>query len=492
VIDSSADCKETLRRGDSSPKRSIVAFTAVAAGVRLVMVALGVRFDFFTASAYWQFLDLELLSQPWTSLNYLHAQPPLMNLVTAVALQFGISWVSRLLHLISIGFGIALCLVVFELIARWFQRPAIAWICGLLIAFNPAYVVYDHNFFYTSPMAFFLIASAWCLWRFFQTGRAIHYTGYAAALTLMALTRSMYHPIWLAANLAWPFLVRRPTRELVVIASASVVFSLTWPAKNLLVFGVFTSSSWSGMNMYNAVYNQQYDDLEMEALYAGRALPPRHPDGAESILAAVRPFNSPQVYLSALGNQKPDWLPAVPVLDNIERQSGNINFNHWIYLQASQVYAEDYRKVIRKQPMLLARTFVSSMGYYFRPATHNDVLQLTPVSANNLQVLAPLDTVYRRTLYGQWTSICFTLVLGTLVLFIGVPFSLHQKTGPLAIRVFLVFAWINVGYVFVVGNLFENYENMRFRFETEPLLLLGLVALAAVAAKTNRKGSKGE
>ena len=244
--------------------------------------------------------------------------------------------------------------------------------------------------------------------------------------------------------------------------------------------------------MYNAVYNQQYDDLEMEALYAGRALPPRHPDGAESILAAVRPFNSPQVYLAALGNQKPDWLPAVPVLDNIERQSGNINFNHWIYLQTSQVYAEDYRKVIRKQPMILARTFVSSMGYYFRPATHNDVLQLTPVSANNLQVLAPLDTVYRRTLYGQWTSICFTLVLGTLVLFIGVPFSLHQKTGPLAIRVFLVFAWINVGYVFVVGNLFENYENMRFRFETEPLLLLGLVALAAVAAKTNRKGSKGE
>ena len=472
---------------------SVMTFAATAVGIRLTMVLIGVRFDFLTASAYWQFLDLKLLqSQPWTSLNYLHAQPPLMNLVTAAALQFGETWASSILHAMSFGIGVALCVLVFGLVARWFRRPIIAWICGLLIALNPAYIIYDHNYFYTSPMAFLLAVAGWCLWRFSQTGRAIHFTGYAAALTLMVLTRSMYQPIWLAVNLAWPFLVRRPARELLVIASACVVVSLTWPVKNLLAFGVFSSSSWSGMNMYNAVYNQQYDDAEMEAIYAGRALPPRRPDGAESILAAVRPFNHPHLYLAALGNRKPNWLPAVAVLDNIERQSGSINFNHWIYLRASQVYAKDYRRVIRKQPTILARTFASSMGYYFRPATHNDVLQLTPVSANNLQVLSLLDAVFRRLFYGQWASVCFTLIVGTLVLFVGVPFTLRQKTGPLALRVFLASAWINVGYVFVVGNLFENYENMRFRFETEPLLLLGLVALAAVHAKANRNLSEVE
>jgi hypothetical protein len=468
---------------------SLMAFALTAIAIRLTMVTIGVRFDFLTATAYWQFLDLDLLqSQPWTSLNYLHAQPPMLNLITAAALQLGEIWASRLLHAMCFGLGICLCLVVFDLTHRWFQQPIIAWMCGLWMAINPAYVVYDHNYFYTSPMAFLLAVAGWCLWRYFHSNRAITYSGYAAALALMVLTRSMYQPVWLAFNLIWPFFFRRPTREMLVIASACIVFGFTWPAKNLLTFGVFSTSSWSGMNMYNAIYNQSYDEVEMKALYAGQTLPPRHPDGAESVLAAVRPFNRPEVYLELLGRLKPAGLPALEVLDNTVRTGGNINFNHWIYLRASQVYAGDYQRVIRKQPTILARTFASSLEHYFQPATHNPVLQLTPDSANNLQVLSLLDAVFRRTFYGQWTSVCFTLIAGTLVLLGVAPLRFRQHSASVALRAFLVFAWINVGYVFVVGNLFEYYENMRFRFETEPLLLLGLVALAAFSGAVSGVG----
>jgi len=470
---------------------SMTTFALTAVAIRLTMVMIGVRFDFFTASAYWQFLDLELLqSQPWSSLNYLHAQPPLMNLVTAAALQFGTTWAARILHAMSFGIGIVLCLVVFDLTRRWFRQPIIAWLCGLWVAFNPAYIIYDHNYFYTSPVACLLVVAARSLWRFFRTDRAVDYLGYAVALLLMVLTRSLYQPVWLAVNLVWPLLIRRPSRELVVIASGCVVLSLMWPAKNAIVFGVFSASSWSGMNMYNAIYKQSYDEAEMAEFYAGRGLPPRRPDGAESVLASIRPFNHPEVYLEVLGKRKPTGQPAATALDATLRSGNYINFNHWIYIRASKVYAEDYRTVIRKQPTMLVRTFVSSLGYYFRPATHNHVLRLTPDSANNLQVMSPLDAVFRRTFYGQWTSVCFTLIAGTMVLFAGVPLTLRRRSAPLALRAFLVFAWMNVGYVFLIGNLFENYENMRFRFETEPLLLLGLIALAAAYATADRDGSE--
>ncbi len=81
-----------------------------------------------------------------------------------------------------------------------------------------------------------------------------------------------------------------------------------------------------------------------------------------------------------------------------------------------------------------------------------------------------------------------TLIAGTLVLLGVAPLRFRQHTASVALRAFLVFAWINVGYVFVVGNLFEYYENMRFRFETEPILLLGLVALAAVSGAVSGVG----
>jgi uncharacterized membrane protein YesL len=353
------------------------------------------------------------------------------------------------------------------------------------VALNPTYVIYEHNYFYTGPMAFLLAAAGWCLWRYFADGGLVFFAAYAAALLAMLLTRSMYQPVWLAVNLGWPFLLRRPTRELMFIASAALVLGLTWPLKNLMVFGAFSTSSWSGMNMYNAVYNQYYEEAEVEAIYAGESLPPRQPEGADSTLAAIRPFNSPEVYLAALGEQKPTGQPAVGVLDNIYRRGGNYNFNHWIYLQASKAYARDYLKVIQKRPSMIAEIFISSLGYYFRPATHNDVLLLTPVSTRNLEVLSLLDAAYRRTFYGQWTSVCFTVIAATVIVFVAVPVVFRRKSGSIALRALLVFAWINVGYVFVIGNLFENYENMRFRFETEPLLALALLALVAAHVQSH-------
>jgi hypothetical protein len=54
----------------------------------------------------------------------------------------------------------------------------------------------------------------------------------------------------------------------------------------------------------------------------------------------------------------------------------------------------------------------------------------------------------------------------------------------------LFFLFLNVAYVAVVGNLFENFENMRFRLEVEPLMLLSAAALIpAPRAAVEESGS---
>jgi hypothetical protein len=35
-----------------------------------------------------------------------------------------------------------------------------------------------------------------------------------------------------------------------------------------------------------------------------------------------------------------------------------------------------------------------------------------------------------------------------------------------------LFIFLSIGFVFLVSSFFEHYENMRFRFETEPLFLI--------------------
>jgi hypothetical protein len=80
--------------------------------------------------------------------------------------------------------------------------------------------------------------------------------------------------------------------------------------------------------------------------------------------------------------------------------------------------------------------------------------------------------------------------LAALVLSCAVGLSVLAVSGirqgePLGVLAFFVL-W-NVAYVSVVGNLFENFENMRFRLEVEPLMLIAAAGLCGVAARTWRR-----
>jgi peptidoglycan/LPS O-acetylase OafA/YrhL len=46
-----------------------------------------------------------------------------------------------------------------------------------------------------------------------------------------------------------------------------------------------------------------------------------------------------------------------------------------------------------------------------------------------------------------------------------------------------------IGYVFVLSSLLEHYENMRFRYEIEPLFLLLLGQVVALIIAQRKRGN---
>jgi predicted membrane protein len=60
------------------------------------------------------------------------------------------------------------------------------------------------------------------------------------------------------------------------------------------------------------------------------------------------------------------------------------------------------------------------------------------------------------------------LILYVFVFFILIRYAIQSGS----VTVWNLFIMITIGWVFGVSSFFEHYENMRFRFETEPLFLI--------------------
>jgi hypothetical protein len=479
-------------------RRDVAVFLGVSLLARIGYWALGVRFDFEPVSWYWQFLDPEVLTEAWgASLVHLHSQPPLLNGITGLGLiAFGAA-APAVFQALFWALGIAFDGMFFSLSLRLLPSRVAAWIVGLLVLLNPAQAVYENNYFYTHPVQVLLVAALFSLERSLTTRRLVWLATYGLCLLTVVSTRSMFHPVWLAAGLAIPLLGPFRSRRAWAVSAAVLVLGLAWPLKNWLVFDAFTSSSWAGMNLYNTVYNQSYTAEEMRAYYAHERVPLRRPPGSRSVIGDRRPFAPPAAY-ERYFEVEPRGVAA---LDRTHKASGHVNFNHAIYLPVSDTNLDDYWAVVAARPTILWTVFRSSLGFYFRPATDYPVLDLSVVSRANLRAVETVDRWYKRLVYWQVSDprenasapavlpyLSWFVVFATVLVAVGMPILLRVAfRGGDRVRVLMgVYLYGTLAYVFVVGNLFENYENMRFRFETEPLLWSALVLMAALMLQRQR------
>lgn len=460
----------------------------VAALARVLWWYAGVRFDVEPLFVYWQFLDpVQLASRPFEAILNLHAQPPALNTLAAVALVLPWPTAQVLLAVLFAVSGVAANVATFHVARAWSGRTWLALVVLLLSLASPGAILFENLLFTTQPVLVSLVLAVAALERFLSTGRLRWYALFGGLLLIVTSTRSMYGAGWMAVGLAIPFVVLPRRRPAVVLGLALLGASLLWPLKNGLLFGVWGSSSWMGMNFYNAVYNQSYTVPELEAFYAGAPLRSVRPSGSTSPIGEIKPFSQAESYLSFLEPRR----TGIPVLDELRNANGTTNYNWLGFIAVSNEYRRDYLRVVYRDPRILVRVFRSSIGSFLRPASENATLLVTRTSAANLDAvrpvtaLVPADLVLKLPGRPPVAIRPVSALLAALLLLCGAGLPIlavsgirhGDRRGALALFVL----W-NVAYVSVVGNLFENFENMRFRLEVEPLMRIAVAALAGAAS----------
>jgi len=452
--------------------------------IRLGYHALyGVEFDASSLRWFWQYIDPALLQDDaLRSILLHHAQPPLFNALLALALKLSgagsdLAAATPWLHAFFFGFGLVLTGALFGLLrVLGLGNPAAA-AATLLFSLSPASILYEHWLFYTYPTTALLVASALALHRTLRQGArswdAVLLFGLLAAITL---TRSLLHLAWMFSFVALVvFVSKGKRRRLVLCAALPCLLAFSLYAKNAAVFGIFSSSSWIGMNFSRLATEHVPLPERLELQRAGRI----------SDVSLVPAFSKLDRYPVALRNVA---SPDHPVLRDETKSTGAPNFNHAAYVGISEAYFDDALTLVVLDP-----------GGYLARVGHAWLIFMMPPSeywflAPNREKIQRWEGLFDAVFYGvasaygaspvpyDRTDRAYLLyrfsALWALLASVGIGYGLVAgvretfiQGGDRARGVCLLYIAGTALYVAVVGNALELRENNRFRFLVEPFVL---------------------
>jgi hypothetical protein len=454
---------------------------------RIIVAFLGVRFDMSPLQWFYQYIDPVLLKENlMQSLVYLHSQPPVYNLYLGVVLKYGGLYapvVFRATYLIT-GMLSLFALYTFMRLVR--IHHAVAFFCTAFFAVSPPVLFYENWLFYTYPLAFVLCLSAFLLLVSLKTRSPVYLFLFFIALSCLVLTRTLFHTVWFVAIFCWLLIHHNKNRKRIVL-SALVPFLLICSvhAKNYLLFRQPTLTSWFGMNLMKMTFTIPRHLVQQEILA-----------GAVTDIALIMPFQAPETYQQYMPE---DSMTGIPVLDNRYKSTGAVNFNYHGYRNISHQYFAAADHLIRRYPQYYGQSVIKAAYQFLRPCSDSII-----ITGHNRRSLHAWVTVYEQYLLGDvlknaWHT-TFTNQFGhrrtvhvnLLYLFIPLLYLFGtliacRKSRLLAFSPDELFSiryiMLTIGYVTIVGNLFDASENMRFRFLIVPFLyvIIGILITYAIA-----------
>ncbi len=414
-------------------------------------------------------LDVEILEHDlFQGLYYLHSQPPLFNLMLGVGLKvLPDSWFAEGFACLYFILGLGL----FGLCERLMNLLGVPWLLRILLLvgflFHEPILSAERYLIYTHPLAFLIVLGIYASGKWIQNGKPFWLAAALISLASIVLMRSFFHLIlWMLPMLALLYLASfrfrgRCGKKEVLAGIITVAFCSLFYAKNLVVAGEFTSSTWFGMNF--AAMTAYMDPKRTETLLAVGKITP---------LVNIRRFSPPQVYIDYYGAAPHTGIEA---LDAPTKSTGKPNFNNFILVRASQESAANTITQVKDAPLNYLKAVLNEVHIYFSQTPGRVFNEGSP--------WRPALDLWRNPL--SWTCIriwivpilAFLMYVWIVVLQLRelkkfrVPPPSDSRTGA-ATLVHLLCAF-NLVYVLLIAGLFELGEGCFMRIPIDPLILIG-------------------
>jgi len=476
-------------------ERTLYALLAMAFVVsRLGYYLLGVRFDARPVLHYYQFIDPELLKHRlFESLFYLHIQPPGWNLYTGAVLKLFPASYATVFHIIHLLLGLGICWSIYYLMRSCEVSGWLAFSLAIWFIVSPGVVLFENYMLYEYLVAFLLLGAAVALVHFFQDARARWPMLFFAALFGLVLVRNIFHLAYFIAILAvLAFLSPSRRRTVLICGALPMLAILGLYAKNQILFGTFSGSTWMGMNMDVITAHQLTSEEPRD--FVSRGVISR-----VSLWDLGSPLNLYRPYI-----QMPA-LTGIPVLDDCVTSTGATNFNCLAFLQVQRLYTKDGLALLRNYPVVYLRSVEVAWFTYFLPAGDFPFFDL------NQPKIHKLDRIWNIVFFGQFKEASdrkelrrlaehgarASLVLyAGIFLMVGLPalwlWSLYylvsgvrHKTLHRPAAILIGFLLVNIAYVTAIANFLSSFENNRYRFPLDAfyVVLLGIALSRSLGSK---------
>lgn len=446
---------------------------------RVIIKSLGISFVYKTIFEYWQYLDVESLEHNLLqSLWYQHSQPPVFNLLLGVVLKCSHSNAPLIFEILFLLISISNAYLLLNILEKIACGKYLPLVIALIYILSPATILFENELFYTSFTSFLLLSLITFLINFIHTPTTARGIGIFSALTLLGLTRSTYHLIlliFICGFLIFRFYRRKGSKLILLGSLISLGIVGGWYLKNYFVFDNFSSSSWLGINLSRIVFH----DIRI---------------GDSSTIASVHPGLPLSYYKKYIDDEykiKYAGLNDRILLNEIKNESF-INMNHAGFLEVSQKYLEASERYIFEKPYTYLGHAFTSLVIFFSPAS-----SYFKVEENNSR-MRYYDLVYSFNLshfFKEKKKKRVALAISAIPLFL-IYISVFGTVLRKALRNRFI-STINftiitiILFILLISTFFEYGENMRFRYELQPLfLILASQAMIIIRRKDHVEISK--
>ncbi len=476
-----------LRR--STTAIHIVLISSIFGLTRALAIAAGMHYSKVEAAGLWQLLDLELLrNHLGQSLLSLHAQPPLLNLIVGVAEKLAGDSFGILIAAVQMTCGLFAVLAIYGALLFAGVASVGRLIVAFLLLLNPVELTLEFDALYGELAYCFLCFLAFAMVVYLRSRSRRSLAAMATLMVLLTLLRSTYQWIWILLLFAilWTNL-RSERRRLAAAAAITIGCSLLWPAKNYILFHHFSSSTWLP---FSIAKHWDGRDPAIEA-WSREGRLATFPIG----------IRNDQEFAAWLQNS---WgMPPTghPQLDRITKSTGGAyNWNSVAMLHMHEGEAKDDVFLIKHKPSEYLLSTAHAFFAYMRPSDDYYAIVKEKLWRENFERIATIDARMRLlcctpfqsrfdlpdammleadnrqtshvTLVSALRRLCLgaaaanLLLLACICSFARRSFWADNLIGKVAVMLLTA----TIAYVFLLSNLVEVGENMRFRLETQPLV----------------------